>query len=284
MKRLIVNADDFGMAESVNDGIIKGHKEGIITSTSFMAGAGAAEHAAKLAKDNPSLGIGIHLCLTLIKPVSSPANLPALAPDGLLPAGPFALMTRLLAGRIKKREIELELRAQIERMLTLGITPDHIDGHQHVHMMPGVFDIALKLAKEYNIPAMRRPVGYRSTGGEEAKLRASLRMLEKLILEGISRRNRRAIEEAAIKTPDYFFGLAETGTLSRDSLINIIKYLPDGTSELMCHPGLPSETLAENDWGKGWGTELAAVTDKEAKNLIIENGIKLASFNTENLD
>ncbi len=159
MKRLIVNADDFGMAQSVNDGIIKGHQDGIITSTSFMAGAKAAEHAAELAKDNPSLGVGIHLCLTLIRPVSAPANLPTLAPEGFLPGGPFSLMARLMSGRIKKREIESELRAQIERTLAFGIMPDHIDGHQHVHMMPGVFDIALKLAKEYRIPAMRYPVG-----------------------------------------------------------------------------------------------------------------------------
>ncbi len=278
MKRLIVNADDFGMAQSVNSGIIKGHKDGIVTSTSFMAGAGAAEHAAKLARDNPSLGVGIHLCLTLIKPVSNPANLPALAPGGRLPGGPFALMTRLLAGGIKKREIEIELRAQIERTLALGITPDHIDGHQHVHMMPGVFDIALKLAKEYKISAMRYPVGRRLTGDGEAGFRAGFRMLEKFILEGISKRNRRAIGEAGIKIPDCFFGLVETGTLSRDSLINILEYLPDGTSELMCHPGLPSENLAEDNWGKGWGTELAAVTDAEAKNLLQKQQINKIKY------
>lgn len=262
------------MAQSVNDGIIKGHQDGIITSTSFMAGAKSAEHAAELAKNNPSLGVGIHLCLTLIRPVAGPADIPTLAPDGMLPGGPFSLMARLASGRIKKREIESELRAQIERTLALGIAPDHIDGHQHAHMMPGVFDIALKLAEEYNIPAMRYPVGRRSTGCRAT----GFRMFEKLILEGISRRNRHAIEEAGIKTPDCFFGLVETGTLSRDSLINILEYLPDGTSEIMCHPGLPSETLAEAGWGKGWGMELAAVTDGSVIKLIDEKEIELISY------
>ncbi|MHB8173723.1 MAG: carbohydrate deacetylase [Nitrospirota bacterium] len=272
MKRLIVNADDFGMAESVNDGIMKGHKDGIITSASFMAGAMAAEHAAKLARDNPSLGIGVHLCLTLIKPVSDLANLPTLSPNGLLPGGPFALMARLLAGKIKKHEIEIELRAQMERAIALGIRPDHIDGHQHIHMMPGIFDVVLKLANEYNISAMRYPVG------PQVGKTGLVRKFEKLSLEGFSKRNKSAIEDAGIKTPDYFFGLAETGALSRESLMNILNHLPDGTSELMCHPGLPSENYAEDNWGKGWGMELEAVTDGGIKEILEKQSINKIKF------
>ncbi len=176
MKRLIVNADDFGMAESVNDGIIKGHQHGIITSASFMAGAKAAEHAAILARDNPSLGVGVHLCLTLVRPVADPAKIPSLAPRGLLPGGPFPLMSRLLFGSIKIDEVEIELRAQIERTLALGIKPDHIDGHQHVHMMKRVFDVVMKLAEEYAIPAMRYPVG--PDAGQDPRV-APVRRLEK---------------------------------------------------------------------------------------------------------
>ncbi len=88
MKRLIVNADDFGMAESVNDGIIRGHEEGIITSASFMAGAKAAEHAAGLAKENPSLGVGVHLCLTLVRPVAEPSKIRVLSASRPAPKRP----------------------------------------------------------------------------------------------------------------------------------------------------------------------------------------------------
>lgn len=260
------------MAESVNDGIIKGHQDGIITSTSFMAGARAAEHAASLAKENPSLGIGVHLCLTLVRPVADPAKIRTLAPRGLLPGGPFPLMSRLLFGSIKINEVEIELRAQIERTLALGIKPDHIDGHQHVHMMKRVFDVVMKLAEEYAIPAMRYPVG------PDVGRMSGSRGLEKRIFEGIAKKNRRAIENAGIKFPDYFFGFAETGILSRDSLLNILENLPDGTSELMCHPGLPSETLAEDNWGKGWGMELEAVTDKEVKGILEKQSIKKIKF------
>jgi predicted glycoside hydrolase/deacetylase ChbG (UPF0249 family) len=274
LKRLIVNADDFGMAESVNDGIIKGYREGIITSTSFMAGAKASEHAATLARDNPSLGVGVHLCLTLVKPVADPAKIKSLAPGGVLPNGPFPLMTRLLFGSIKICDVEVELRAQIERTLALGIKPDHIDGHQHVHMMKRVFDVALKLAEEYAIPAMRYPVG------PDVGSMSGSRGLEKKIFEGIARKNRSAIENAGIKFPDYFFGFAETGNLDAEKLLTILEALPDGTSELMCHPGLPSETLAEDSWGAGWGTELEAVTDKAMQESIKAENIQLIKFSS----
>jgi hopanoid biosynthesis associated protein HpnK len=274
LKRLIVNADDFGMAESVNDGIIKGHRDGIITSTSFMAGARASEHAATLARDNPSLGVGVHLCLTLVKPVADPAKIKSLVRDGLLPGGPFPLMTRLFFGSIKIGEVEVELRAQIERTLALGIKPDHIDGHQHVHMMKRVFDVVMKLAEEYAIPAMRYPVGPDVTSVNGS------RGLEKKIFEGIAKKNRRALENAGIKFPDYFFGFAETGNLDAGKLLNILKNLPDGTSELMCHPGLPSETLAEDNWGAGWGMELEAVMNEQIREKIKAENIQLIKFSS----
>lgn len=261
------------MAESVNDGIIKGFNDGIITSASLMAGAKAAEHAARLAKENPSLGVGVHLCLTLVRPVADHAKIRSLAPRGLLPGGPFPLMSRLLFGSIKIGEVEIELRAQIERTLALGIKPDHIDGHQHVHMMKRVFDVVMKLAEEYAIPAMRYPVG------PDVGSISGSRGLEKRIFEGIAKKNRRAIENAGIKFPDYFFGFAETGNLDAEKLLMILENLPDGTSELMCHPGLPSENLAEDNWGKGWGTELEAVTDKRVKDFIIKNDVELIASN-----
>jgi predicted glycoside hydrolase/deacetylase ChbG (UPF0249 family) len=273
LKRLIVNADDFGMAESVNDGIIKGHQHGIITSASFMAGARASEHAATLARDNPSLGVGVHLCLTLVRPVAEPSKIRSLARDGVLPGGPFPLMSRLLFGSIKIDEVEIELRAQIERTLALGIKPDHIDGHQHVHMMKRVFDVVMKLAEQYAIPAMRYPVG------PDVGRMSGSRGLEKKIFEGIAKKNRRALENAGIKFPDYFFGFAETGNLDAEKLLNILNNLPDGTSELMCHPGLPSENYAEDNWGKGWGTELEAVTDGRIKEIGAKN-IQLIKFSS----
>ena len=273
MKRLIVNADDFGMAEPVNLGIVKGHREGIVTSASLLACGTRAEQAALLARENPTLGVGAHLCLTIERSVLAPSALPTLTDGGRLPASPFHLMSRLALGLIDKREIEAELRAQIERALALGITPTHIDGHQHVHMLPGVSPIALRLALEYHIPAIRLPVG---PWTEKMGLGRSL---EKFFLEHFALARKKQLDAARLKYPDYFFGLARTGRLGTKSLLGIIRRLPEGTSEVMCHPGIRDDALASGrGWGYGWETELRAVTDESVMCAIREDGVELVSF------
>lgn len=273
MKRLIVNADDFGMAESVNIGIIRGHREGIVTSTSLLAGGAAAGHAATLAKENPALSVGIHLCLSAERPVTAPERIPSLARNGMLPSGPFDFMLRYTAGRISKNDIETELRAQIEKALSLGVTPSHFDGHQHLYMMPGVFPIAVKLAEEYGIKGVRYPVG------PNVGIKSIARAGEKLFLEGFAVRQKRLIDESGLKRPDNFFGLPQTGRMDSAALTEIIENLPKGTSEIMCHPGLPNEVLARKiNWGYGWEHELAAVTDKAVKARVNTEGIELSPY------
>ncbi len=274
MKRLIVNADDFGLAESVNEGIIKAHRDGIVTSTSLLAGGRGAEHAAALAKDNPSLGIGVHLCVTLERPVSPPEKIPSLIDNnGRLPGGPLPFATGLFSGRVKPRDIEAELRAQIERALALGITPTHIDGHQHLFMLGPVFEIAVRLTKEFGIKAMRYPVG------PWDGLYCPARTMEKLFLESIAKSQLKRLEASGLSRPDHFFGVPETGRMDSGKLLRIIERLPEGTSEIMCHPGLENLTLAkEINWGYGWKTELEAVTDGQVKERIKVSGIELISY------
>lgn len=273
MRRLIVNADDFGMAESVNLGIIKGHQEGIITSTTFLACGTAGGHAATLAKENPTLGVGVHLCLTIERPVSMPEYIPSLAGNGRLPAGPMQFALGLFSGSLKTAEIETELRAQVERAMQLGIKPTHLDGHQHIIVLGPVFRIVLKLAREYGIGAIRYPVG------PWDGLYCPLRTMEKLILEGMAKSQRQQLNVAGLKRTDHFFGLPETGNMNAKKLAAIIESLPEGTSEVMCHPGLLNPKLAaEINWGKGWETELAAVTDTTISNKIKTLGIELIHF------
>ncbi|HEX9860835.1 MAG TPA: ChbG/HpnK family deacetylase, partial [Nitrospirota bacterium] len=109
MKRLIVNADDFGMAGPVDLGIIRGHRDGIITSASLLAGGESAEHAASLARENPTLGVGAHLCLTGMIPVLDASKIPTITKDGRLLPGPLAVMSRLTFGLADRREIKAEL-------------------------------------------------------------------------------------------------------------------------------------------------------------------------------
>lgn len=273
MRRLIVNADDFGMAEPVNLGIIKGHRDGIITSTSLLACGKWAEHAAGLAKENPGLGVGVHLCLTIEKPLLDPSKLPSLAPGGMLPSSPFQFMRRFAFGLIDKTEVEAELRAQVARTLELGVRPTHVDGHQHMHMMPGVLPIVIRIAIESGIKAIRFPVGpwVGRTGLSGA--------MEKVVLEGISTVQERCTGLSGLKRANNFFGLAQTGRLDSGSLRDIITQLPDGVSEVMCHPGLRDDALAERlGWGMGWETELKAVTDESVIRAVRDNQVELVNY------
>lgn len=273
MKRLIVNADDFGMAEPVDLGIVKAHREGIVRSASFLACGESARHAADLAGQNPELDVGVHLCLTRLEPVSDPSGLRTITRGGRFLDGPLPFMARLFFGAIDQREILVELRAQVERALELGIRPTHLDGHQHLHVMPGVFHIVAEIAKEFDITSVRFPVGP-WTGRFSA---ASA--LEKWFLEALVGTQRRYLRRMGLKHPDRFLGLSMTGRLDADALKTLIASLPDGVSEIMCHPGLPDEVAAKRlGFGSGWERELSAVTDPGVRELVDEMGIELISY------
>lgn len=279
MKKLIVNADDFGLHTLINQGIIKGHREGFITSTSIMPSADAYEEAVELAKANPKLGIGIHL--TLVGGVKS--VLPKEQVSSLLDAeGRFlpdyvAFAKRFYTGGVKGSELEAELRAQIEKALASGLNITHIDSHQHTHVLPGMNGLVRKLCNEYNIKRERIPKeGYTFSGGFQAGLgrkigRCGLSFCAALAASGA--------DKDGIKHPDYFFGMLAGGHLNAELVGNIIRALPEGVSEIMTHPGLETAPLAKlYAWHYTWETELASYLDESNKALIKERNVQLVSF------
>ncbi|MGM9519140.1 MAG: ChbG/HpnK family deacetylase [Phascolarctobacterium sp.] len=279
MKKLIVNADDFGLHTLINQGIIKGHREGFITSTSIMPSADAYEEAVELAKSNPQLGIGIHL--TLVGGVKS--VLPKEQVSSLLDAeGRFlpdyvAFAKRFYAGGVKGSELEAELRAQIEKALASGLNITHLDSHQHTHVLPGMNGLVRKLCNEYNIKRERIPKeGYTFSGGFQAGLgrkigRCGLSFCAALAASGA--------DKDGIKHPDYFFGMLAGGHLNAELVGNIIRALPEGVSEIMTHPGLETAPLAKlYAWHYTWETELASYLDESNKALIKERNVQLVSF------
>ena len=279
MKKLIVNADDFGVHTLINRGIIKGHREGFITSTSIMPSADAFEEAVALAQDNPQLGIGIHL--TLVGGVKS--VLPKRKIASLLDAeGRFlpdyvAFAKRFYTGGVKKNELEAELRAQIEKALASKLNITHIDSHQHTHVLPGINGLVRKLCSEYNIKRERIPKeGYFFSGGYEAGLgrkigRAGLSFCADLAACGAN--------SDGIKHPDYFFGMLAGGHLNAHLVGNIIRALPDGVSEIMTHPGLETAPLAKlYAWHYTWATELESYLNEENKELLQKLNVQLINF------
>ena len=156
--RLIVHADDFGLSEAVNRAVIAAHENGIVTAASLMAGGDAFEHAVALAKDHPTLDVGVHLTLTEQHPTAPAADVPSLVgPDGKFAPHAFQFAKRYLRGDIALTHVRAELDAQIRRVVDHGLVPSHLDGHQHVHVLPGIARIVAELAGAYGIRAVRCP-------------------------------------------------------------------------------------------------------------------------------
>ena len=279
MKKLIVNADDFGLHTLINQGIIKGHREGFITSTSIMPSADAYEEAVELAKANPKLGIGIHLTLVGgVKSVLLKEQVPSLLDaEGRFLPDYVAFAKRFYTGGVKGSELEAELRAQIEKALASGLNITHIDSHQHTHVLPGMNGLVRKLCNEYNIKRERIPKeGYTFSGGFQAGLG---RKIGRCGLSFCADLARMSADSDGIKHPDYFFGMLAGGHLNAELVGNIIRALPEGVSEIMTHPGLETAPLAKlYAWHYTWETELASYLDESNKALLKKHNVQLANF------
>lgn len=278
MKKLIINADDFGLHPLINKGIIKGHREGMITSTSLMPSAPYFDEAVQLAKANPSLGIGIHLTLVGgVKPACRSGVNSLLTADGVFAEDYTVFAKKWYTGSIKKAELEKELTAQIEKVLAAGIKPTHIDSHQHMHVLPGIAGIVVRLCQKYGIKKIRMPgENIFWSGGFNAGIG------RKIGRDGLSfctMLARSKAKGAGLIYPQHFFGMLAGGNLNKTLVRSILLNLPDGTSEIMTHPGLDSAVLAQNfTWGYHWQDELNAFLDGDNKKIVREHGIKLINF------
>lgn len=279
MKQLIVNADDFGLHPLINAGIIKGHQEGFITSTSLMPSAPCWQEAVRLAKENPHLGIGVHLTLVGSVPSVLPKEQVSslLDDDGLFLPDYVAFAKRYYSGAVKKAELEAELRAQLERALSCGVNITHIDSHQHTHVLPGINSLVLKLSNEYNIIRVRIPKeGYLFTGGFQTGVG---RLIGRSGLSFCADMVALRADSLGLRHPQHFYGMLAGGHLNAQLIANILRQLPEGVSEIMTHPGLDSAALGKAfSWQYHWREELDAYLDADNKVLLKELGIEPVSF------
>jgi hopanoid biosynthesis associated protein HpnK len=279
MKKLIVNADDFGLHTLINQGIIKGFRDGFITSASLMPSAPAYAEAVELAQANPDFGVGIHLTLVGgVPPLLPPEQVPTLVDArGLFPDSYVEFAKRFYLGRVNDYELECELRAQIERALASGVRITHLDSHQHTHVLPFVNKLVLKLCNEYNIKRVRIPrEDYFFSGGFHAGFG---RRLGRCGLSFCAEMAALAADSLRLAHPRHFFGMLAGGHLTPSLVGNILRSLPEGTSELMTHPGLDTATLARSfAWGYTWETELSSYLAEENKELLRQLDIQLINF------
>jgi len=284
VKNLIVNADDFGWTEGVNRGILEAHRNGIVTSASLLANGTGFASAVELAR-RAELGVGVHLNLSDGPPVAGPGSVPALVNGaGEMDAPPERLLLRIMARSLPVKEVEKEWDAQIRRVRDAGIAPTHLDAHKHVHMLPGLFPIALRLAKRHGIGAIR-------ISHEASKLRAALsaRGASGTVLkQGVQARGlkilgrdaRELAERAGISTADYFCGIAQTGELTKEGVARLLRSLPEGTTELMCHPGFANGTLRNTPTRlqSSREEEVKILSDPEIRKIVASERIRLIDY------
>lgn len=287
MKRLIVNADDFGLAESVNDGIIAAHDFGILTSASLLANGSAFAHAIASSLDFPGLSLGVHLNLTSGTPVSDAGLVPSLVNQrGELYLHPARLGIGLLRRRVRLEHIRAELRAQVIKIFDAGVTPTHLDGHLHVHVLPQIAPLVIEIAREFCLRCVRCPAE-----NLEASLpllwrfsRPSLAALKRSAIAygvtSLAQRFREQLRTAGLVCSDAFCGLALTGFLNAQTLGELLASLPPGVTELMCHPGYASEELQSSggELTNQREVEVLALTAPEIKHRVERLGIRLINF------
>lgn len=274
MKLLVPNADDFGLDPAINTAIAQTHTAGILTSASLLIGAAHTDPAIEFARDNPALGVGVHLCLVDGQPVASPDKVAGLiGRTGTLPPNPLALSALLALGRGVELAVEVELRAQIEKFLATGLRPTHLDTHQHTHLLPSVQRIMARLAREYDIAWVRGPV---------EPLRLSLRcdchhktrtLARWSVFGTLGARCARRLRQFGLRTTNRSVGVLNAGQLTEEFLLAYLPLLPDGVAEFVFHPA--TEPLESGYQQTG---ELQALCSPRVRELLERSAIQLVNF------
>jgi chitin disaccharide deacetylase len=236
-KKIIVTGDDFGLALPVNEAIIEAHRRGILTAASLMVGERYFSDAVDRAKQHPSLRVGLHLTLVEGRPVSDPR----LVPDLVDASGAFSI--HLARAGFKfffrpgvRRQLETEIRAQFEAFQKTGLALDHANAHNHMHLHPTLLKLMLKVGKDYGLAAVRVPYEPPLRSWRAARKGIGSRFASSLFLWPWINLMKHLLRRAHIRYNNYFFGMADSGSMTADLAMRIIAHLPNGATELGFHP------------------------------------------------
>jgi hopanoid biosynthesis associated protein HpnK len=285
VRRLIVNADDFGLTAGVNRAIVEAHTRGIVTSSTLMANGRAFDDALRLAKTAPRLSVGCHVVLIDGKPVLDAKRLPSItsASGARFRDELKSFAIRALAGRLDSAEIEAEASAQIRKLQSSGIAVSHVDTHKHTHLFPAVLRPLLRAAQACGVHAIRNPFGPRKPlKSSELLTRPNLwaRYAEVRILSTLAAKFRDAVKCEGMVAPDGTLGIVVTGALDEKLFRGIAAIIPEGTWEFVCHPGYNDDDLksANTRLHASRETELRVLTMPQARELLLQQGIELISY------
>lgn len=286
MRRLIINADDFGFTSGVNHAIAEAHTRGVVTSSTLMANGPAFAAAAQLTKTLPQLSIGCHVVLIDGDPVLDSTQVRSLT--SRTPPRHFrddlkTFAARAIAGRIDADEVTAEATAQIRKIQSAGIAVSHFDTHKHTHLFPKILRPLLRAAAACGVRAVRNPFGPRlPLRSSQLLTRPNLwkRYAEVRILQRFAGKFREAVDREGFSTPDGTLGIVVTGVLDETLFHAIARSIPDGTWEFVCHPGYNDAELssAKTRLRASRETELRVLTLPAAREVLSEEGVELMSY------
>ncbi len=282
MSNIILNADDFGRHALINAAVRDGVEHGLLRSASLMAGEPAFDEAVAIAKAHPALGVGVHFTLVDGRSVLPSAEIPSLVgADGRFRPNHMAFVRDYFLGRIRRDDIRREFMAQAQKIVHAGLTPDHVDSHQHIHILPGVFSIALDVAASFGIHAVRIPAvdvgeGGFFTGGVGA-------IVGRLGLYTLATIARQQARHRGFATPDHFAGLVAGAAVTEDYLVQLAGALPqdEKTTEVMLHPGKADDELAQlyaGGWEHSFTSEDAAILSPAVRAAFEAHALSSVNF------
>lgn len=287
MRRLIINADDFGYTVGVNRAIVEAHTRGVVTSSTLMANGRAFADAVQKSRTVPQLSVGCHIVLIDGTPVLAAGRIASLtAARAEVPRfrdGLKWFAVRALSGRLRSAEIESEVRAQIQKLQSAGIYVSHVDTHKHTHLFPSVLRPLLRAARECGVHAVRNPFGPRQplkSGELLARPNLWTRHAEVRIFRTLANKFREAVTREGMATPDGTLGVEVTGTLDEKLFRSIAEIIPQGTWEFVCHPGYNDEDLksSKTRLRESRETELRVLTMPESREIFAQHEIELISY------
>jgi predicted glycoside hydrolase/deacetylase ChbG (UPF0249 family) len=271
--QLVVNADDFGQSPGISRGIVRAHREGVVTSTSVLGNCDDLEGVCALLAEVPDLGVGVHLTLVGGRPVGDEARVATLAEGGLFRARPQDFFTSWMRNRVDPVEIEHEFDAQISRLKTAGLQPDHVNTHRHLGFVPAVGRAMETVARRHGIPGVRSAVERPTL----AWLTEPARGLETGLLTGLAWFTRRQM--GALRHGPQSWGFVEAGRLDEVRILEILGRMGPGAHELICHPGEEDDQdTAPGEAPHLRAHELVALTSLKVKRAFERRGVKLCRW------
>ena len=277
---MIVTADDFGAAVPVNEAVERAFRQGILNTASLMVGGMAAEDAVARARSLPRLRVGLHLVLARGRPVLPAGEVPLLVDaDGNFSNRLVLAGVRYAVSPAARRQLAAEIRAQFELFRATGLTLDHVNAHNHLHLHPTVLGLMLQIGRDFGLTAVRLPhepfaFSWRAVPDDFAR-----RLTNDLLLRPLIAYCRRRFARHGIAANDYVFGLNDSGAMDRARVLRLLAGLPDGVSELYFHPATgPWPEMEASARHYRHADELAALIDDAVASALFEHGVERTAY------